>query len=171
MTEEQQQTGETPEAPAVESFDGWLAGQTEPVKALLTQHTSGLKSALDAERNERKAQAKQLRDALAKAEKGSETERALQDITERVAQAERRASFFEEASRPDVGCTNVRAAYLVATAESLFTKAGDPDWKRIKDEAPELFQRKQSIANAGNGTQAPPKTGGMNDFIRRSSGR
>jgi len=168
---EQTATGETPEAASVESFDGWIAEQPDNVKTLVAQHTTGLKSALEAERTERKNQAKQLRDALAKAEKGSETEKALQEITGRAEQAERRAAFFEEAVRADVGCTNARAAFLVATAENLFTRTGDPDWKRIKDAAPELFGRKLPSANAGNGTQTPPKNGGMNDFIRRSAGR
>jgi hypothetical protein len=168
---EQQPAGETPATPAAESFDGWLAAQPETVQTLVAQHTTGLKSALESERQQRKEFAKQLRDATAKAEQGSAAQQALQEITGRAEQAERRAAFFEEANRADVGCTNARAAYLVASAENLFTKAGEPDWKRIKDAAPELFQRKLPSANAGNGTQIPPKGGGMNDFIRRSAGR
>jgi hypothetical protein len=171
MADEQNPASETPADAPAESFDGWLAGQPETVQSLVATHTAGLKSALESERTERKNTAKQLREALAQADKGSALEKSLQEITTRAEQAERRASFFEEAARPDVGCSNPRAAFLVASAEGLFTRAGEPDWKRIKDAAPELFQRKLPTANPGNGTQAPPHTGGMNEFIRRSAGR
>lgn len=172
MAEEQTTSGETSDAATtIESFDAWIAQQPDPVKAAYTAHTSGLKSALDAERNERKTFAKQLRDATAAAEKGSAAEKALQEMTANVEQLQRRALFAEEATRPDVACVNVRAAYLVAQAEDLFDKSGAPDWKRIRDAAPELFARKMATANAGSGTQAPPKMVSMNDFIRKAAGR
>lgn len=163
--------GETPE-PSGNDFDGWFAEQPEPVQSLVAQHTAGLKSALESERSERKNTARQLRDALAQAEKGSALEKSLQEITGRAEQAERRAAFFEDAARPDVGCTNARAAFLVATAEELFTRTGEPDWGRIKAAAPELFGRRMPTGNAGSG-QAPPPTPAlsMNDYIRRAAGR
>ena len=71
-------------------------------------------------------------------------------------QAEQRASFYEEAGRPEIGCSNPRAAFLVASAEGLFTKRGDPDWPAIKAAAPELFGRKTPPGNAGTGSNAPP---------------
>ena len=175
MADEQTANGGTPdsqgETPAAQDFDGWIAEQPDTVKSLVATHTAGLKSALNTERDERKTQAKQLRDALAKAEKGSALEQSLQEITGRAEQAERRAAFFEEGARPEIGCSNLKAAYLVATADSLFTRTGDPDWKRIKDAAPELFQSKTVTANAGSGTQTPPNGGGMNAFIRQGATR
>lgn len=170
----EQTQGETPASSteSVGSFDGWLAEQPETVQTLIASHTSGLKSALESERSERKNTARQLRDALAQAEKGSALEKSLQEITGRAEQAERRAAFFEDAARPDVGCTNARAAYLVATAEDLFTRTGEPDWARIKAAAPELFGRRVATGNAGSGQGVPPAPAlTMNDYIRRAAGR
>ena len=165
------QSGETPETPTIESFDGWIDTQPDEIKALVTQHTSGLKSALDNERAERKRYAAELRDATTRAEAGSAAQAALQAITERVELAERRAAFYEDAIRPEVGCSNAKAAYLVATADNLYTRTGEPDWPQIKAEAPELFRDRSSTANAGSGTQTPPRTQGMNEFIRQAAGR
>jgi hypothetical protein len=164
--------GGTPETtPTIESFDSWIATQPDNIKSLYTAHTSGLKTALESEREQRKTFAKQLREATAQVEQGSALQKALQEMTATAEQAQRRATFAEEATRPDVGCSNVRAAYLVAQADDLFTKTGDPDWKAIKAAAPELFARKTAQANAGSGTQAPPRTNNVNDFIRRAAGR
>jgi hypothetical protein len=65
MAEEQPGNGGTPETPM--SWDAWLQQQPETVRALADAHVSGLKGALAGERDQRKALAKELRDALAKA--------------------------------------------------------------------------------------------------------
>ena len=44
------------------TFDDWYQAADDATKALLDQHTRGLKSALDAERTDRKAAEKALRD-------------------------------------------------------------------------------------------------------------
>ena len=66
----------------------------------------------------------------------------LSEMSTRAEQAEQRAAFYEEAGRPEIGCSNPKAAYLIAASEGLFTKRGDPDWPAIKAAAPELFGRK-----------------------------
>lgn len=176
MAEEQPENGEhggedggTPETPV--NFDAWLQQQPETVRALADAHVSGLKSALAGEREQRKTLAKELKDAVAKAEKGSALEQALTEMSGRAEAAERRAVFFEMAAQPGVNCTNAKAAFLLAQAEGLFKRDGSPDWAALQGMAPELF-RKAGTANAGAGTSAPPpaKTG-MNDFIRRAAGR
>lgn len=158
-------------------FESWLAGQPDEVKRLaeahIASHASGLKSALASERQQRKELAAQLREATGKLEKGSEAARTLEEISGRLDVAERRAAFYEAASRPEVGCTNARAAFLVAQAEGLFRKSGEVDWPALKEAAPELFGRRgvSGSVNAGAGTQgAPPASRGMNEFIRRASG-
>lgn len=173
MTEEIQQggtEGETPTTPA--SFDEWLKAQPPEIQALADSYATGLKSALSSEREQRRTLAKELRDATAKVEKGSELERSLTEITGRAEAAERRAAFFETAAQPGIGCTNPRAAFLVAQAENLFKRDGSPDWAALQQVAPELFRKASSQAHAGAGTATPPpaKTS-MNDFIRRSAGR
>ena len=62
--------GGTPPA----SFEAWLAAQTEEVKALYTQHVTGLKGALDSEREQRK-QAEKAAKERAKAEEDAERKR------------------------------------------------------------------------------------------------
>jgi len=157
--------------PPPATFDEFLATQPETVRALADSYAGSLKSALNSEREERKAMAKQLRDATAKAEQGSASQKLLEEISGKLDATEKRAAFFESASVPAVGCVNPRAAYLVASAEGLFKKSGEPDWAALQAAVPELF-RKPGQANAGNGTGAPPPAkASMNDFIRAAAGR
>jgi hypothetical protein len=166
-------SGTPPEAQQPFNFDEWVAEQPDHIKSGLTQHTAALKNALESERTQRKEFSKQLRDLTAKAEKGSEAEKTLGEMSTRLEQAEQRAAFYEEAGRAEIACSNPRAAFLVASAEGLFTKRGDPDWPAIKAAAPELFGRKTTPpGNAGSGSNGPPAVGGdMNAFIRAASGR
>ena len=156
------------ETPAPATFDEYLATQPETVRALADTYANGLKTALASEREERKTLAKQLRDATAKAEQGSATAKALEEISGQLANTERRAAFFESALTAN--CVNPKAAYLVASAEGMFRKDGSPDWPALQAAIPELF-RKPGQANAGAGTgQPPPARVGMNEFIRKAAG-
>lgn len=153
-------------------FAAWLGEQPEHVKSAIEASSAGLHSALKAEREQRKELARQLRDATGKAEEGSALRAQLEDISSKHEAAERKAAFYEAAGRPEIGCANPKAAYLVAQADDLFTRSGEPDWGAIKAAAPELFARKTPPGNAGNGAGTQPvRTGGMNEFIRVSAGR
>lgn len=164
-------TTETGATPPPATFDEFLAAQPETVRALADNYAGGLKTALASEREARKALDKQLKEATAKAEQGSATAKALEEISTQLANTERRAAFFESASVPSIGCVNPKAAFLVASAEGLFKKSGEPDWGALQAAVPELF-RKPGQANAGNGTGAPPPAkANMNDFIRKAAGR
>lgn len=170
MADETTTTTATDGATPPATFDEFLATQPETVRALADSYAGSLKSALNAEREERKTLSKQLRDATAKAEQGSASQKLLEEISGKLDATEKRAAFFESASVPAVGCVNPRAAYLVASAENLFKKNGEPDWAALQAAVPELF-RKAGQANAGNGTGAPPPArGSMNDFIRKAAG-
>lgn len=145
---------------------------------LYQKHVSGLLNSVKATRAERDDLAKQIRDLSAKQEKGSDTQKELEQLSseleaaaERAVIAEKRVKFAEEAARPEIGCVNARAAWLVAVAEDAFTKQGDPDWDKIRKAAPQLFAIKASRSNAGNGTKDEHKSVSMNDYIRRSAGR
>lgn len=153
------------------TFEAWLAGQDEAVKGLLTQHTAGLRSALESERTQRSELAKQLKEI--KPEKGSEAEKSLQELQGKLEAAERRAQFAEDAHKPEIGCVNAKAAWALAMAEGLFDGRGNPNWAALKQMAPELFTTPGAArGNAGAGTgQAPQPAGGMNEFIRRAAGR
>ena len=126
-----EQSAQTETPPAFE-FDSWFGKLPPHEQEGLDTHVSALKNALESERSQRKEFSKQLRDLTAKAEKGSEAEKTLGEMSTRLEQAEQRAAFYEEAGRPEIGCSNPRAAFLVASAEGLFTKRGDPDWPAIK---------------------------------------
>lgn len=153
-------------------FDKWLGEQPANVKSAFERKTTGLHSALSAERDQRKDLAKQLRDATAQAEAGSALKKQLEEISSKHELAERKAAFYEEAGRPEIGCANPKAAFLVASAENLFKRSGEPDWAAIKQAAPELFARKTPTGNAGNGQgNQPAAKSSMNTFIRQSAGR
>lgn len=152
-------------------FDEWLAKQEEPVRKAYEQHVTGLKNTVQATRDERDALSRQIRDLLPKAEKGSELERSLIDVAAKLDAAEKRAVFAEEASKPEIGCSNPKAAYLLAVADSLFDRKGSPDWTAIRAAAPELFTKTAARSNAGNGTSERQSTNlSMNDYIRQAAG-
>lgn len=154
------------------SFETWLGEQPEHVKKGYESHTAGLKSTLEKERSDRKEFARLLKELTPKAEKGSELEKALGETSTRLEQTERKLAFVEEASKPEIGCSNARAAFLVAEADGLFKRSGEPDWAAIKAAAPELFGRKAPPGNAGSGNGSPPVgKADMNTAIRQMAGR
>lgn len=152
------------------AFETWIGQQDEQVKSLVDGHVKGLRTALDSLKQQRE----ELRSALADAAKNVEgqSKAAIEKMTAQVEQAERRAGFAEEAVKPEIGCTNPRAAYLVAEAQQLFDRRGNPDWEAIKAAVPELFRKTVPPGNAGEGTRNPPPGKlGMNDWIRQAAGR
>ena len=166
-----QQGGVTPPV-AQMTFDDWLVGIDDATKALVDQHTRGLKSALEAERAERKTAEKALRDAAGKLEAGSAARVDLEAQAERVAATERRASFYEVAHA--AGVTDLKLAWLAAESSNLFTRRGEPDIEALRQAHPALFgaptpPRTPGNAGAGAG-QAPTPARSMNDFIRASAG-
>ena len=167
--------GETPEGQQQQApltWESWVEAQDESVKGLIDGHVKGLKSALDNERTQRSDLAKQLRDVTAKAEKGSELATALTQVSAQLEEAERRATFYADAGKPEIGCSNPRAAFVVAQADNLFDKRGNVDWAALKVAAPELFRPRVPNANAGVGTGTPPPAQrDMNQYIRRAAGR
>lgn len=153
------------------TFETWQSSLPDEHKALIESHTKGLKSALESERGSRKDLEKQVRDLATKAEKGSETEKQLTEFANKLHEADRRADFFDAAHR--AGVTNLKLAYLTATADDLFDKKGSVDFETMKKSYPELFgTRKTPAGNAGDGTESDTTVGAdMNTRIRRAAGR
>jgi len=167
----------TPEPPASQTpppadatpatWEAFLEKQPAEVKALYTSHSEGLLNTVKATRDERDSFKKDLAKLAKNAEAGSEAQKQLEAMTAQLEITERRASFLEDAVKPEIECRNPGAAWVIAKAQDLFTKNGQPDWKQIKASAPELFGKVIANANAGNGTGTPPaKPNTMNDFIR-----
>lgn len=152
-------------------FDTWIAGQDEAVKQMLGEHTRGLKSALESERDGRKQLEKQLRDLAGKAEAGSEAQQQLTQVADQMAEADRKADFYEAAH--EAGVSNLKLAYLVAQQEELFDRKGNVDFAALKASYPELFGGKPKVkGNAGDGTNNnQPGARDMNAFIRTAAGR
>jgi endonuclease III len=165
--------GDTPPvAPAApESFEKVMEKWDEPTKKLYETHVAGLKSALTSERDGNKELNNQVKELLKKVEKGSEAERAITDLSTKLDATEKRAVFLEEANKPEIGCVNPKAAYLLAMADNLFDKRGNPDWEAIKKAAPELFGKAAPPGHAGSGTQNSLGAMDMNTILRKAAGR
>lgn len=157
-------TGETP------NFETWIQTQDETTKALLDKHTAGLKGALDDEKSNRKALAKQIVELSKQAEAGSALKGELDKLTATFEKTSRKATFYETAPA-DVA--NLRLAWLAAEDAELVDKDGTANWDALRKQLPELFRK--AIVPAGNGGNGAGQTGqgtqSMNDFIRRSAGR
>jgi hypothetical protein len=157
----------TEEANQIIDFEAWLAKAEEPVQKAYAEHVTGLKSALTKERDNVTGLNNQLKAMAKKAEKGSELEQTLLDFTTKLDAAEKRADFMEDAVKPEIGCRNPKAAWVLAVADDLFTKTGSPDWRSIQLAAPELFGKIVPKSKGGNGTdETPPPAATMNDIIR-----
>jgi len=175
--------GGTPQAPAADpaqnppteglTFEAWHATLDDTQKGLIDGHNKGLKSALESERNSRKALEKQLADMAKTAEKGSEIEKQLGQLQAQLTESEQRAAFLEGAQA--AGCTDSRLAWLAAREGGHLDANGKPNWEALKAAHPNLFTTQKPApggsGDAGRGTQQTPKTNDMNSFIRQSAGR
>jgi hypothetical protein len=163
---------QTSEAP--QTWDAFLETLPPETRALYEQNISGLRNTVQATRSERDALKARV-DALVAALDGKEPAAVKQQLTElqsELATANQRALFYEEAGRPEIGCRNPKLAFLVAQAESLFDRRGQPDWEAIRKTAPELFGSAMPRGNAGTGTGSPPPARqSINDYIRQQAGR
>ena len=141
------------------------------IKELYEQHTAALLNTVKATREERDGLKNQVKELLAKSEKGSENEKALTETLLKLEATERRATFVEEAVKPGIDCRNPKAAYAYAVTVDAFDKKGNPDWELLKREVPELFGRSSPPAHGGSGTESPPQANDINSMIRRAAGR
>lgn len=156
------------------TWDEALAGLPEPVRALYDSHITGLRNTVQATRQERdtlSGRLTELTKALGK-DTPEEARRLLAEMAGELETTNRRATFAEEATKPEIGCTNPKVAFQVAMAEGLFDKRGNPVWAAIKAAAPELFRKAGAgSADGGAGGGKPASGAGMNSFIRRAAGR
>lgn len=155
-----------------QNWEAFLESQTAEIKTLYTGHTEALMNTVKATRKERDDFKAELKKLAKTADEGSELRTQLELMEANLERTERKATFLEEAIKPQIQCKNPRAAFLLAEAETLYDKKGNPDWPAIKEAAPELFGVVSAKANAGNGTEKPvPASQNMNAFIRTAAGR
>lgn len=166
-------------APKFAAWAEYYATLDDGVKALYDEDVKGLKSALESERKERKGLETQVRDLAGKAEAGSEAQKSLTTLADKIAESDRRTEFYESAHKE--GVSNLKLAYTIAVQDDLFDKKGNPDLDTLKKNYPELFTTKRETppppkggAGAGAGGNAPAggsNQGGMNILIRGAAGR
>lgn len=162
-----------------ETWDAYLAAQPEAqrtvIAALHEKQTASLKNALNEERTQRKDFEKQLRDAAAKLEKGSDIEKQVNQLADQLSTESRRADFYEAAVKPEIGLTDAKAAWVLmnADAERYFDRKGNPNFALLKEAHPGLFGQVKPApkGNQGNGTNSSAAgTSSINDDIRRAAG-
>lgn len=170
-------TTPTTEPPAVSqppaSWEAYLESLPADVKTLYEGHVMGLRNTVQATRTERDALTRQLADITkALGKDPSEAKRLLEEMSTDLESARTRADFYEAAGRPEIGCQNPRVAFLVAQDLGAIDSKGRVNWETLKQQAPELFQRRAPDGKAGVGTGSPPVTKiDMNSLLRRAAGR
>ena len=167
-----QPQGDTGQQSTALTYDSWLGSQPEDVKTLVEHNIQGLKSALQSERQQRQQLADQLRDA-AKGVTG-DAKAALDKLSSDLEAVQLRANFFEDAAKPDVGCTNPRLAFIAADQAGLIDKKGRVNWAEMRAQYPELFRQANAVGrgSADGGAGGGRRTAvSMNDYIRKAAGR
>lgn len=161
--------GETPSQEV--TFTDWLEQQPEDVRGLIGSHTSGLKSALDSERSQRKELAKALKDVTKELDEGTQARESLEALTGKMEQYEQQIGAYDALSA--AGVTNLRLAWIAAREAGAIDKKGNVNLETLKAEYPELFKAQRTPpgnAGAGAGQQPPQATGGMDALIRKKAG-
>lgn len=151
------------------TYDTWVGDQSEEVKGLIEGHTTGLKSALDSERDARKGLETQLKEAASKAE--GDTKVKLEAMAAEMAAVEQRADFFVDAQA--AGVSNLKLAHTVAVQDDLIDKRGRVNFEQMKTEYPELFGVKPPTpkGHGGSGNNPPTEGQDMNKMLRSAAGK
>jgi len=155
-----------------QDFETWLEDQDDEVQELYESHTSGLKSALDSERETRRALEKQLREAAEAADEGSEAREKLEEVAAAAETANAQADFYEDAHA--AGVSDLRLAWIVVQQdETLQDRYGKPDFAKLKEQHPALFTdgQKPPPGNAGAGAATETPAEDMNTRIRKAARR
>ena len=153
------------------TFESWLGNQDDAVKGLVDTHVSGLKTALDSERAQRKELAGQLKTLSKDLEKGSQARDALESLTGKMEQFEQQLAAYDALST--AGVTNLKLAYIAAREAEAIRKDGTVNLETLKAQYPELFKKQTPPpggAGAGTGSQPPPTKGDMDALIRQVAG-
>lgn len=140
------------EPPATpQTWDSYLEGLSDDIKALYNTHTQGLRNTVQATRTERDALSQKLGEltkALGK-DTPEEARRLLSEMQGGLETANRRATFYEQATSREVGCRNPKLAWLAAQESGAVNEKGEVNWETLKQGYPELF---------GPAQPTPPQT-------------
>ena len=160
--------------------DAWYDSLSDDLKPAAEKyrefHTSKVKTALEAERTERKKIAKELKELASKPVDATAWEAKIAELNSKASEAETKARFVEEATANGVAPGRILKAYAAARYDKLIDEAGAIDWDTLKSEHDYFFaapaEKVAAKANGGNGVdkKPAPKTT-MNQLIRRQAGR
>lgn len=181
-TDTQAQAADATPDPTVD-FDGWLKAQPEAVRNGYAAATSGLKSALEKERDRASEVEKKLRDAVKKLDGVAGAEEAKAELQARLDEAQvqrdaaqRKADFVLAAVGERV--VDPELAWLAVSGnESLLDRRGNVDFDKLRQHHPSLFVAETATrGNAGDGQDRGGATRGsggktFSDVIREKAGR
>lgn len=157
-----------------EDDETWFATLDPQLKSRIEkwhgQKVTGLRGALDKERTNSSKLEKDLRSAAAKAEKGSELQKQLEQAANDLEAERGKSTFFEEAHSNQVLPGYAKVLFPLAQDDEYRTRAGKIDWPALRNDYPLMFQeKKKASGQAGAGTQ-DTNTGGrkqdMNTLFR-----
>ena len=165
---------ETTKAPEIDAFEAWLAKQDEATKAMLSGHTSGLKSALEAERKaakEAKASIKRLAELEEQEKKRkeaemSEAEKLKAELDALKTEAEKARSQARQTKLEADVKLQAAALNFADPADALkmldmgsieFDDSGNP--KGIKEALEALSKSKPYLLKTASGPGTPPGAG------------
>jgi len=169
-TEDEKEEKTSDEKP--QDFPTWLLHQDPPAQELYEKHTGGLKKALDSERETRRTLEKELRDAAASAEDGSEAKQKLEEAAATAEKANAQVDFLEAAHT--AGVADLRLAWVaVQDDDSLRDRSGKADFAQLKEKHPALFAdaKKLPAGNAGAGASQDAPKPDVNANLRKAAGR
>jgi len=157
------------------TWDAWYGALDADGKRLVDEHVSGLKNAVTSERRQVRELSQQVRDLQSKAEKGSELEGKLSELSAQLEESQRRSAFTEWAVKNNV--VDPTLAFLAAKEAKVFDNSGAINGERLRELHPNLFAPEEKPkaggrGDAGSGSQgggAPSKFDG-NAFLAQAAG-
>ena len=152
------------------TYKNWMGQQTKEIQALVTENVTGLKSALESERENRKGVETQLR-TLAEELEGDHKE-AIENMANQLDAVTLQNDFYEDALAE--GVNNPKLAFVVAKEYKLIDRKGRVNFDKMRVDFPELFGvlPKGSKGGAGAGlNQDLESAQTMNTLMRKAVGR
>jgi len=185
---------------ALLTFDGLLDSMDGSHRDIIEKHIVGLRTALDKERDERKAAQKAVRSTQAEIDQLPSLRQQLEQAEQDAIDARAQATFFETAGTNNVKRGSARLAFLAAKDGQLFDDDGSVQWDSLQARFPDLFEgagrdaptgatsgtpvqekpvvterpvvAPRTSASAGAGAGAPPRRPfSMTSAIRSAAGR
>lgn len=169
---------EAPQAP--QSADEWYDSLDETTRGVVDAYASGsaakLKTALDQERQQRKAFEKQVKELSGKVGSDDKIKGEIDNLHSQLTESNLKASFYEAAAeQAGLPAKRYAAAYKIARLDGLIDDEGTVDWKALQEQhdylfvsAPQEPTRKPGSAGSGVNGKPPQPSRSMNDLIRRS---